>query len=186
MDSGRIIWIHDKEASIAWRLVALRIPNIPSEMVEKICFYIRKDVCGTEIDQVFKDCHMTKLVWLWIAKIDPMLKRCVGRDVARKIAKMLKIDLSGNNNLLFNGKPVTLGQHDVSLNWFYLDEDCARISVCRHCLRPLEVGVKRVSQSKFNCVLNCTRHGSDYDYMIITSDMINTFRLEYVLPILIV
>lgn len=55
------------------------------------------------------------LTWLLVVKYDSFIRRCVNRDVARKIANLIKVNL-GSGKVCIDGKWLSFVQ-GVACNW---------------------------------------------------------------------
>ena len=83
----------------------------------------------------FKLYRLSCLAWLWVVKVDPSIRKCINKDIAKKIVGYLKVDLrDGIGELqLVNAVGLWFWRHNTN------DDDTAenRFRPCVGCLKPI-------------------------------------------------
>ncbi len=105
----------------------------------------------------FKVHHLSCLTWLWVRKVDPLIRKCVNKDIAKKIVGYLKVDLrDGIGQLkLYN----SIGTQNI---WYWMHKKQYRMKEprrepsgfrpCVGCLRPI---LQHLIDSMY--VLSCSK-----------------------------
>ena len=134
---------------------------------------------GRDEMDLFKSHHLMCLTWLWVVKVDPMIKRCVNKDIVKKITGYLKLDLQNS----ING----LQLHLLDDIWFWKSKHRHEYyRPCVGCLKPIEW--LRLTDADLSCG-DCTRVCTDdhtrcckiWTHSIV-SKCFEPFRKIYILP----
>ena len=86
---------------------------------------------GRDESDPFKEHHLTRLAFLWVRKVDPLIRKCVNKDIVKKIFGYLKIDLR------YNGFQLHCSAGAMNTIWFWRGSGCIDYRPCVGCLTPI-------------------------------------------------
>lgn len=130
----------------------------------------------------FKVHHLSCLTWLWVRKVDPLIRKCVNKDIAKKIVGYLKVDLrDGIGQLKLNN---SIGARNI---WYWTHKKQYRLGGAAICFRPC-VGCLRPTSRRLLSCSKCSNQDELHDVCCqpwlysIDSKCFEPFRSIYDLP----
>ncbi len=83
--------------------------------------------------------HLACLTWLWVVKMDPHIRRCVNKDIVKKIVGYLKVNLRDGFGEFYLLKSVSDTFWFSDTIWFWRNTATSMYDArpCVGCLRPI-------------------------------------------------
>jgi len=99
--------------------------------------------------------HKVCIAWLWCVKTDPLIRKCVNKDIAKKIVALIKVNLI--DGIWFKGELYKLqGEVWRDEHYWYWKKHLSHCRPCVVCLRPTEDRHQGGSQE-----FTCEKHASN-------------------------
>ena len=154
--------------------------------ISKNLHFARQMKRGRDEMDLLKSHHLMCLTWLWVVKVDPLIGRCVNKDIAKKIVGYLRTDLRDG----INGLYLHSSFYGDTTIWYWSHINNKRNSYhrpCVGCLNPIKwTGMCRSDLRCDDCapLINECEHNQCCDRWghSIVSKCFEPFRKIYILP----
>ncbi len=102
------------------------------------------------MNEIYASHHRGLITWLCIVRRDPHIRKCVNRDVARKIAELVRVVMDENVGLVFN----RCGYWGYVTDTLPLNIDWS-VRPCHNCMQSTGQSNKYCSQCSRTIVCDC-------------------------------
>jgi hypothetical protein len=85
----------------------------------------------------YKTQHLACLTFLWIRSIDTDIRKCVDKNIAKKICYMINVVLTGSMIMANEDQVKLVCYSEPALIWFWRDDLRVNHRPCMGCLRPI-------------------------------------------------